>query len=160
MALIKFPWVDESQITQKFDRPFHSLQREMNRMLDQFLSEDYPVNWTGKNGFSPSVDVSENKDCFMIRVELPGVKDDDVKVSFHDNILSIQGEKRFEKEEKDEDMLRYERQYGSFYRSIPFPVQIDDSKLKAKLKDGVLKITLPKTPAAIAKSKNIQIEKA
>jgi len=96
MALVKFPWADESRISQRFERPFHSLQHK----------------------------------------------------------------KHFEKEEKEEDMLRYERQYGSFYRSIPFPVQIDDSKLKAKLKDGVLKITLPKTPAAIAKSKNIQIEKA
>jgi HSP20 family protein len=129
-------------------RPFRdvvSIQDEMNRLFDDFFGR--PVLKTGwtEGVWSPTVDVSEDKDNVIIRAEMPGMSKEDVKISIQDNVLTLKGEKKQEKEEKDKNYHRIERSYGSFCRSFQLPTSVKSDKVKASYKDGVLSVTLPKT---------------
>lgn len=108
--------------------------------------------------WSPAVDIAETKNEYQIKVELPEVKKEDVKVSLADGMLHIKGERKLEKEEKDKKFHRIERFYGSFMRSFAMPDNVDESKLKAEFKDGVLNIRLPKSEKAKAKSTEVKID--
>lgn len=102
-------------------------------------------------------DVSEDKKAVKVSAELPGIDEDDIEVTFEDGVLSIKGEKKVEKEEKDDDHYLSERHYGSFFRAFRVPSSVDEGKIKADFKKGVLKISLPKKKEAIAKTKKIAI---
>ena len=125
-----------------------SLQKEMNRLFDRFFEpawDEFPVlagEWT------PRLDVSDTKEALIVKAEVPGIEPKEIHVSLQDQVLTIKGEKKQEKEEKDEHYYRMERSYGSFQRSLRLPVPVAGEKVTAKFKDGVLTITLPKTPAA------------
>jgi HSP20 family protein len=142
-------------------RPFRdlvSIQDEMNRLFEEFF--DRPVvrtEWT-EGVWNPSVDVSEDKNNVIIKAEMPGMKKDDVKISVQDNVLTLRGEKKHEKEEKDANYHRIERSYGSFCRSFQLPTSVKTDKIKANYKDGVLNITLPKTEEVKPKEIPINIE--
>ncbi len=142
-------------------RPFKdlmSVQDEMNRLFDDFFGR--PVTrpgWT-EAAWCPCVDVSETKDNVIIKTELPGISKDDVKVSVQDNILTLSGEKKQEKEEKDANYHRMERSYGSFSRSFTLPTSVQPDKVKAAYKDGILRITLPKSEEVKAKQIPITVE--
>jgi HSP20 family protein len=101
----------------------------------------------------PAVDVFEKDDKFIVKAELPGMKDEDVDVEIVGDILKIKGEKKAESEVKKEDYHRSERSYGSFYRSIPIPSTVDTDKIEASFEDGVLEVTLPKLAGAKKKKK-------
>ncbi len=137
-------------------RPMRGLvdiQDEINRMF-----EDIAGSADGERGMSklsPPADVIENKDSFVVRAELPGLKKEDVKVTLQNNVLILSGEKKKETEEKNEAYHRVERSYGSFYRSFELPVAVDASNIKADFKDGILKVVLPKIEEA--KPKEIEI---
>jgi len=103
----------------------------------------------------PAVDVFEKEDRFVVKAELPGMKEDDIDVSVVGDTLSIKGEKKTETETKDEDYYRCERSYGSFYRSIPIPSNVDADKIEASFEDGVLEVALPKS--AKVKPKKIAV---
>jgi HSP20 family protein len=125
------------------------LRREMDRVFDRFF--DFESGWGGlevAGDWAPKVDLSETKDAFVIRAEIPGVEQKDIQVSLQDQMLTIKGEKTKENEEKDEHYHRMERSYGGFARAMRLPVAVDGSKVTASFKDGVLTVTLPKTPAA------------
>lgn len=107
------------------------------------------VDWT------PSVDVSETDKEFVIKAEIPGVKKDDVKVTIESGMLTIKGERKMEKEEKGKKFHRVERSYGSFVRSFRIPDGVDESKVKAEFKDGMMNVALPKSEKA--KSKVLEI---
>ncbi len=92
----------------------------------------------------PSVDISETKDAVRVRAELPGVDKDAVHVEVKDGILALRGERSFEKESEDENYYRVERAYGKFERSFTLPSSVDGEKVTARMKDGVLDVTLPK----------------
>ncbi|MHC5009460.1 MAG: Hsp20/alpha crystallin family protein [Planctomycetota bacterium] len=96
----------------------------------------------------PAMDVAETEDGLTITAELPGLKKDDVHITLEDGVLSISGEKKFEKEEKEKNYHRVERRYGAFHRSFTLPAGVDASKATASFEDGVLTIALPKTEAA------------
>lgn len=96
----------------------------------------------------PPVDIGETGASYLITAEIPGVKKEDVKVSIQDNMLTIQGERKREKEEKDKKFHRVERSYGSFARSFRLPDDADESAVKAEFKDGILNITLSKSEKA------------
>ena len=93
----------------------------------------------------PAVDVFEKEDKFVVKAELPGIKEEDIHVSVVGDTLSIRGEKKTETEVKEEDYYRSERSYGSFCRSIPLPSNVDANKIEASFEDGVLEVALPKS---------------
>lgn len=111
------------------------------------------------NLFSPDADASHDDDAYRIRVELPGVAEDDVDVSLHDDILTITGEKKEERTEKDEDRRLYftERAYGSFQRSFRVPENVQQDKIKAEFDKGVLTLTLPKREEPKTEKKTIKV---
>jgi len=123
------------------------LKTEMDRLFDRFFEprwDDVPM----LGEWAPNLDLSENKDAFVLKAEVPGMEPGDVSVSLQENLLTIKGEKKREKEEKDERYHRVERSYGAFTRMVRLPVTVEGSKVDAKFKNGLLTVTLPKAPTA------------
>ncbi len=134
-----------------------NLQREMNRLFDLTFPRLGETDTTLLGGqWAPAIDIYDSKDNVVVKADLPGLKKDDIEVLIQDNILTIKGEKKQEREVKEEDYIRSERFYGSFHRSISLPSEVDGSKVKAVFKDGVLELTLPKKEEA--KPKQIKID--
>ena len=137
-----------------FDRELSLIRREMDdlwkRIFGESTGEFAPVRW------APALDVSETENEIIVKAELPGMDPKDVQVDFEGDVLTIKGEKKQEKEEKEENYHLVERSYGTFSRSFRIPKPIQEDKIKANYKNGVLKIVLPK--AEEAKKKPIQIE--
>jgi HSP20 family protein len=127
-------------------RDMVSIQDEMNKLFDDFFGRT-PTRWfqPEEGLWTPNVDVSETKDDIVFTAEIPGLKKEDIKLSVQDNVFTLSGEKKEEKEEKDANYHRLERSYGSFCRSFTFPTPVQPDKVKASYKDGILRITLPKT---------------
>ena len=152
------PFGRKSDVAVGGDDPFSSLRREMDRLFESFGRE---VGWPAGEGraaaMAPSIDVSETESEFKIDADLPGVDEKDVDVVISDNVLTIKGEKKAEKEEKKKDFHLVERSYGSFSRSLTLPFAADPNKAKATFKNGVLSISLPKPPEVKAKAKKIAI---
>ncbi len=135
-----------------FER-FSSLRDEMDRLFD-FA---WPSRDSGLfSGWSPSLDVHDEKDNFVVHVELPGMKKEDIDISLHDGVLSVSGERKHEHENKEGEVFRSERYFGKFQRSVTLPARVDATKVKASYKDGVLSIDLPK--AEDAKPKQITVD--
>ncbi len=107
--------------------------------------------------WAPLVDITEDEKEYLIKAELPEVKKEEVKLTVHDDVLSISGERKYEKEEKGKKYHRVERAYGSFTRSFTLPEDADASKVAADYKDGVLKVHLPKSEKAKPKSIEVKI---
>jgi HSP20 family protein len=141
------------------EHPFFALQRRMNEMFDSFF-HDFEVEHFGewREQFAPHIDVKENDKELIITAELPGMDEKDIDVLLERNALSLKGEKKEEKEEKDHDYWHMERRYGSFQRVIPLPEGVDTDKAAASFKKGVLHITVPKTEHAKAAVKKIAIK--
>jgi HSP20 family protein len=140
------------------DDPFSSLRREMERAFENFGRDfGWPSGDTPSAAMAPSIDLSETDKEIKIEAELPGVDEKDVEVVVTDNVLTIRGEKKAEKEEKKKDYRLVERSYGSFSRSLTLPFAADASKAQATFKKGVLTITMPKPPELAAKAKKIAI---
>jgi len=134
-----------------------SMQREINRMFDSFMQGGIQDDGSlGLAMWTPAVDIVEREDEFEVKVELPGVEKDDVKITLESNILTIRGEKKQEKEQKGENLHRVERSYGSFQRSFTLPTTVKNDKIDASYRDGILMITLPK--AEEAKPKQIEVK--
>jgi HSP20 family protein len=139
-------------------RPFGgltSLRSEMDDLWNRFFS-DLPVLRRHEEEWAPSVDLSENKESFIVQAELPGVDQKDVNVTISGSILTVKGEKKKEEEKKDEHHHSVERYYGSFQRSFQLPANVQTDKIEATFDKGVLKVTLPKTEEA--KKKEIEIK--
>lgn len=120
--------------------------RELNTLNDRmgaFLGRNWeaPLSTTAWN---PSVDIFENDNEVVIKAELPGMNAKDIEVKLENNVLVLRGERRFEKEAKEENYHRVEREYGTFSRSFSLPVAVDADKVTAEYKDGILRIVLPK----------------
>ena len=107
--------------------------------------------------WAPSVDISEDDKEWLVKTDLPEVKKEDVKVTVENGVLTITGERKFEKEEKDKKYHRIERAYGNFLRSFALPDAADGSKVAAEFKDGVLKVHLPKSEKAKPKSVEVKV---
>jgi len=122
--------------------------REMDRLLNRFLEGKLEEESSAGAQWVPSMDVSETKDSLIAKLEVPGMDPKDIQISLQENLLTIKGEKTQEQEEKEEHFHRVERTYGMFARSVRLPVTVDASKVAATFKNGLLTVTLPKTPAA------------
>ncbi|HEX3443285.1 MAG TPA: Hsp20/alpha crystallin family protein [Chthoniobacterales bacterium] len=108
--------------------------------------------------WAPLVDITEDEKEYLINVELPEVKKEDVKVAIENGTLTISGERKFEKEEKNKKYHRIERAYGSFVRSFALPEGTDGAKVKAEFKDGILKVHLPKNEETKSKSLEVKVQ--
>ncbi len=141
-------------------RPFgelSSLRREMDRLWENFFVER-PLGKIWEREWAPSLDMSETKDNFVVKAEVPGIDAKHIDISLTGDVLTIRGEKRQEKEEKEEDYHLVERTYGSFSRSVRLPAEVESNKIKASYKNGILAITLPKSEKAKAKEVKIKVE--
>lgn len=131
-------------------------EREVSNMLDAF---GYFPNRNGESrsvDFTPASEVIENEGHYTIRLELPGVAKEDVKVDLTEDVLTVQGQKKAEQDSKADNCHCTERIYGTFARSYHLPKQVDGSQVKAEYRDGVLTLTLPKSEKA--KPKQIAIQ--
>lgn len=137
--------------------------REMEDRFDRFTKS---LSWPHRNrqenmvtgDWAPRVDISETDKEFSIKAEIPDVNKEDVKVSVDDGVLTITGEKKQEKEEKGKKFHRVERYYGSFSRSFTLPENIDEKKIAASFKDGMLNLSIPKTQKSKPKGIEVKIQ--
>lgn len=131
--------------------PFMSLQREIDRLFDDF-TWGFPALGGTSSGLVPSIDVTETDKAIEITAELPGLEEKDVQINVADNLLTIRGEKKAEKEEKDKNYRLVERSYGSFERTLELPDGVNADAIQANIAKGVLKVTVPKpAPAQVKK---------
>jgi len=136
--------------------PFATLQREVDRLFDEF-TRGFAPRWPtlptwGTPDLMPSMDVTETDKEIEITAELPGLEEKDVQINLVDNVLTITGEKKEEKEEKEKNYRLLERSYGSFSRTLELPAGTEPDAVKATIAKGVLKVTVPKpTPAEVKK---------
>ena len=127
------------------DEMLRATSRRGWRPGQQYTGGTSPAAWV------PAVDISERKDAYLVAVELPGVKPDDLEITFEDGLLTIQGERHFAHDSAEEKMHRTERYYGAFRRSITLPSHVEADKIEASVQDGVLQILVPKAPDVQAK---------
>lgn len=141
--------------------PFRELE-DMSYRLNRMFNRPSLPQANGKEtmivaDWAPSVDVSETEGEYQIKAEIPDVKKEDVKVTLEDGVLTIQGERKQEKEEKGKKYHRIERSYGSFVRSFTLPDLVDEEKVKAEFRDGVLNLQLPKSEKVKPKSIEVKV---
>jgi len=133
--------------------PYRSLIN-MNHEMENLFEDFFAAPRTREAGeqalpaWVPNVDLTEGKEAYILRAELPGVSKEDVKVTLTEEVLTVAGEKKFEKEDKNQNFHRSERIYGTFSRSFRLPNPIDGGKIQAEFRDGVLTLTVPKAESA------------
>ncbi len=140
--------------------PFRELDEVQNR-LGGFFGGRFPRFGDGNGGlkladWSPQVDITEDDKEYLIKADLPEMKKDEIKVNVENGVLSVSGERKTEKEEKNKKFHRIERSYGTFLRSFALPEDADGTKVAAEFKEGVLRVHLPKNP--VAKPKAIEVK--
>ena len=149
-------------IITRYKRPINTYNRYHGfDLLNEFLSNvQNSQNNETENiiDFNPLVNTREANDTYHIEMDLPGIKKDDVDISVEDNILTISGKREIKNEAKEENYYKIESAYGSFSRSFTLPQKIDIDKIKAKSKDGVLEVIIPKQKVIANKSKKIEIK--
>jgi len=127
--------------------PLTNLQTEVNRLFNA-AGWGLPRNADLFSGWTPALDLVEEKDSLIAKVELPGVKKEEIEISVHDGVLTISGERKSEEEVKDGETVRAERYFGRFQRNFTLPKPVAVEKAKATYKDGILTVVLPKTEEA------------
>ena len=137
-------------------RNLESVQDEVNRVFESFFNAPMRRRGEDVGGWYPDVDIVESKDNIEVQVDLPGMEKDDIKVSVEDSVLTIKGERKAMKEEKEKNYHQIERTCGTFTRSFSLPTSVEGERIKANYKNGVLKIDLPKAEAV--KPKEIPID--
>lgn len=145
------------------DDPFEALQEDMDRLMGRFWA---PTRFTAPSLLRPEIgirnfaqmDVRETENAIDIKVDVPGMEVKDIDVTLSDSTLSIKGERETEAEEKREDYYRLERSSGTFHRRIELPTEVDESKIEATVKQGVLSLHLPKSARAREHEKKIKIK--
>jgi len=133
-----------------------SLRDELDRLFDSPWTE---LGRTSQllGGWTPALDIHEDKDNFVVQAELPGMKREEIEVSLHDGSLSISGERKSEKKFQEAEAYRTERFFGKFQRTVTLPAAVAADKVKAQYKDGILTITLPKSEEAKPKQIDVTI---
>ncbi|GJL79727.1 MAG: molecular chaperone Hsp20 [Nitrospinaceae bacterium] len=145
------------------ESPFANMEREMNRMFRNFSRNFFDEASFGTDLMAPTapmpkVDVTETDGEVQVVAELPGLDEKDVDVSLSENVLTLKGEKKHEKEEKQKNFYRMERTFGKFQRRIALPAEIESDKVEASFKKGILTVKLPKSEKAQKEAKKITIK--
>ncbi len=154
MDMIKFSPL-RGYINRKSANDFPTFWNEVDRLFDTF-ADSHPNKATS---FVPALDVKEDDKQILVHAELPGLTEKDIDVSLKDGVLTLKGEKKTEEKKEDQNYVRIERSYGRFHRSLALSSDIDESKIEAVFKNGVLSLTLPKA-AQEKKEQKIQIKTA
>ena len=136
-------------------REFTTLQDRMNRLFQDSSGNQGREEALATSSFAPAVDVYEDEHKITLKIEVPGIDEKDIDIRVENNLLTVHGERKFEKEEKEENYRRVERQYGSFTRSFNLPNTVDAENISADYDRGVLKVQLAKK--AEAKPKQIKV---
>jgi HSP20 family protein len=139
-------------------RDLRSLQDEVNRLFSTNLSRVFGDEGIARGAWNPTVDIYENKDQIVIEAELPGMNREDFDLSFENNVVTLRGERRFEKKDESDNYHRVERSYGSFTRSFTLPPTVSGEGISAEYRNGVLRVALPKREEVKARRIEIQGE--
>jgi HSP20 family protein len=137
-------------------RQLSTLRNEIDRLFEEPFSALTEAMQPFMSGWSPALDVFEDKDNLFVKAELPGMKKEDIEISIHDDVLTLSGERTDEQKHHEGEIHRSERFVGKFQRTLTLPTAVDVDKVKASYKDGILTVTLPKSEAA--KPKQIQVK--
>ena len=132
-------------------RQLSTLRDEIDRLFESPLSSLTELSQPFSGGWAPAVDLYEDRDSFVFKMELPGMSKDQIDISLHEGVLSISGERKEEQKQEDAETYRSERYFGRFQRSVSLPTRVDADKVNASYKDGILTVTLPKSEEAKAK---------
>jgi HSP20 family protein len=137
-------------------RDLRTLQEEVNRLFSTNLTRAFGDEDIGRGAWAPSVDIYENKDQIVLEAELPGMKQEDFDLAIENNIITLRGERKFEKTEENDNYHRVERSYGSFTRSFTLPQSVSGEGATADYSNGVLRVMLPKREET--KARRIEIK--
>lgn len=151
--------------------PLRALQQQMARLMSDFDWPDFRFNpprkmmmpatlWPESGVAMPPVDLVERNGGYELQAELPGLKEDQIEIKVSDGLMTIKGEKSAERVEDEADFHLRERSYGAFQRTFRMPSGVDADKIQAKFENGVLKVDLPKTAAALQKERKIEVKAA
>lgn len=151
MRMLTPYWTTRSLASDLFD--------EMDRFFDDWNRVTPVTKAYDERAFEPACEVSESDEHYLMSLDLPGMKKEDIKIEMSDNLLTISGERRRENAEKNQRVQRYEKSYGFFKRSFTLPASVEADKVEARYEDGVLELYLPKTHAAKPRQIEIQSEK-
>ncbi len=138
-------------------RDWSNLQRRFNQLFENEFPQDVDNTSISTCCWTPATDIYESKDEYVLKVELPGLAKDDVSIEFENGTLTINGERKEEKEVKEENYHRTERYYGTFSRSFRLPKNVDEKKIGARMKDGILELKVPKAEEVKAKAIPINV---
>lgn len=139
-------------------KEFDRMRREMDRLWESFFEGGLRGRTEEIGEWVPSLDLVETKNDLVVKAEVPGMEPNDIDISLSDGVLTIKGEKKQEKEEKEADYHLIERCYGAFTRSLRLPKEVQSDKISASYKDGILKVILPKSEEAKKKEIRIKVE--
>lgn len=167
-SLAPWNWMDDREefgsTANSLMYPFNRMQREMDRMWEMFGGRDNGSQGSGGsgqvNGFrmaGPDLNVSESDEAYHLEFDLPGVRREDLDLTFENGRLVLRGERRSDKEEKGQRYRRVEKRYGTFERRVNLPEEVDSDAIKASFENGVLELTLPKTSPGPERRKKIEI---
>jgi HSP20 family protein len=136
------------------------MYRDMGHLFDDFfnLQKQDDSSYIETSTWSPLVDIKEEKNCFLVIADVPGVKKEDIDISLENHVLTLKGERQFEQTEQHQGYTRRERTQGQFYRRFSLPQTADDAKITARYTHGVLEIRIPKREAATEKKIEISVE--
>ena len=143
--------------------PFSAFREEMNSLIDRVFGRNFgfldtpSLDRFSAGHISPRVDLHETEKAYSLTAELPGLDEKDVELSVHDGVLTLKGEKRYEKKDDKDEARVIERHYGSFQRIFTLPSDVDDAEIEAKFDKGVLTVTMPKKPGAKPAGRQIAI---
>lgn len=158
-SLAPWNWLDDrdefNSASNSLLYPFQRMQREMERMVDSAGGGSRDIN--GQRMVGPEVNISESDEAFHLEFDLPGVKKEDLDLTFEKGRLILRGERRSEKEEKGQRFRRVEKRYGAFERSINLPENIDSENIQAQFENGVLELTIAKDIKGPEQRKRIDI---
>ena len=131
--------------------------RPQSNAVNRFFDDSFLSQLAAESPWSVALDVIEEKEQYILKADLPGIKKEDIKVSLEDNILTVEAERKAEAEAENKQIHRIERTYGRYQRSLNLGANVDASKIKANYKDGVLELTVPKAEEIKPKSVDIQV---
>src|SRR5438876_5058590 len=137
-------------------RDLRTLQEEVNRLFSSNLTPSFGEEGIGRGAWNPNVDIYENKDQIVLEAELPGMNREDFELTVENNVITLRGERRFEKKDDADNYHRVERAYGSFTRSFTLPQTVSAEGANAEYRNGVLRVTLPKREEA--KARRIEVK--